>query len=159
MSMNTAADPSAPLRSPSSTSTSKVKRSPSRLGDFNTTTASFTPDPSLVKAETVAFGGSLAKLSLPFAQSSTMCLVRSCPADTHRSISKDDGVLRDAIQNQLVALQSGFPCIENDERRHDFRFGLANRLLQRNMRRHLGRRLSKPKLSSAEHTGDGDHHR
>ena len=42
--------------------------------------------------------------------------------------------------------------LKNDERRHDLRFGLANRLLQRNMRRHLGRGLRKPKLGSAEHT-------
>ena len=46
--------------------------SPSSLGDFSTTTASFTPEPSLVNAETVAFGGSLLKLSLPLSQSSTM---------------------------------------------------------------------------------------
>ena len=47
---------------------------------FSTTTASRIVEPSLLKADTVAFGGSFAKLSLPVPQSSMMWLVRSCPA-------------------------------------------------------------------------------
>ena len=78
--MKTDAGPSAPARSPSSTSTSKVSLSPSSFGDFSTTTASRTDDPSFLNPETVAFGGSFAKLSLPLPQSSTIRAVRSCPA-------------------------------------------------------------------------------
>src|SRR6516165_2607858 len=79
--MNTAAAPSAPLMSPSRTLTSNARLSPSSFGFFRTTTASSTPLPSFWKVETVAFGGSFAKLSLPDAQSSTMRLVRSWPAE------------------------------------------------------------------------------
>ena len=71
MSMNTAAGPSAPARSPSSVFTLKVRLSPSGFGEVSTTTASFTVDPSLLSTETVAFGGSLPKLSLPWAHSSS----------------------------------------------------------------------------------------
>src|SRR5262245_69805 len=39
------------------------------------------PAPSGVKTETVAFGGSLAKLSLPLFHSSIRCEVSACPAD------------------------------------------------------------------------------
>ena len=80
MSMNMAAAPSAPVRFPSRTSTSKVSRSPSSFGVFSTTTASRIAEPSLLNADTVAFGGSFAKLSVPIAQSSMMWLVVSCPA-------------------------------------------------------------------------------
>jgi ribulose 1,5-bisphosphate carboxylase large subunit-like protein len=65
MSMKIEAGPSAPARSPSRTCTANVSRSPSSFGDFNTTTASATLEPSLLKADTVALGGSLAKLSPP----------------------------------------------------------------------------------------------
>ena len=51
------------------------------FGLFKTTTASRTPLPSFWKTDTVAFGGSFAKLSLPDPQSSTMRLVNSWPAE------------------------------------------------------------------------------
>src|SRR5690349_6038617 len=60
--MNTATGPSALARSPSSTATSKVALRPSARTDFSTTTASATLVPSLENADTVALGGSLAKL-------------------------------------------------------------------------------------------------
>src|SRR5262245_52636641 len=62
VSMNIAAGPSALARSPSSTATSKTALLASLRTDFSTTTASATLLPSLAKAETVALGGSLAKL-------------------------------------------------------------------------------------------------
>src|SRR5262245_16012162 len=49
--MNSEAGPSAPVRLPSSTSTSKVSLLPSSFGDFKTTTASWTAEPSLLKTE------------------------------------------------------------------------------------------------------------
>ena len=52
-------------------STSNVSRSSSSFCDFNITTASRTL--SLLNADMVAFGGSLAKLSLPVAYSSSRC--------------------------------------------------------------------------------------
>src|SRR6476620_835547 len=76
--MKTDAGPSASPRLPSSTATSKVSRSPANLGLRNTTTASVTFEPSLLKADTVALGGSLAKL--PVFHSSTRSVVGRCPA-------------------------------------------------------------------------------
>ena len=80
MSMKTDAGPSAPVKFPSRTSTSNVSRSPSSFGVLSTTTASRMVAPSLLNADTVALGGSFAKLSLPVAQSSMILLVRSWPA-------------------------------------------------------------------------------
>jgi hypothetical protein len=62
----------------SSTRTSKVNRSPSRCGIFSSTTASRTDAPSLLSTDTVAFGGSLAKL--PALHSSSRCSVSRWPA-------------------------------------------------------------------------------
>ncbi len=70
VSMNTEAGPSAAPRLPSNTSTSKVSFSPSSLAVFRVTTRSDTLPPSLWKTETVALGGSLAKL--PVRQMSAM---------------------------------------------------------------------------------------
>ena len=69
MSMKMAAGPSLE-RLPSSTSTAKVSVSPSSFGDFRTTTTSVTLDASELNTETVAFGGSLPKLSSPSSHSS-----------------------------------------------------------------------------------------
>src|SRR5258707_1341241 len=82
MSMKTEAAPSAPARSPSSTSTSNVSRSPSSFGDFSTTTASVTPAFALLNTDTVALGGVLAKLSGELLlHSSSRCAVNACPAE------------------------------------------------------------------------------
>jgi hypothetical protein len=64
-SMNREAGPVAFDSPPSSTDTSKVNLSPSSFGDFRTTTASSTVSPSALSTDIVAFGGFLAKLSLP----------------------------------------------------------------------------------------------
>ena len=58
--------------------TSKLSSSPSSFGFFSSTTASRTDAPSLLRTETVAFGGSLAKL--PSLHSSSRCCVRRWPA-------------------------------------------------------------------------------
>ena len=82
-SMKSAAGPSPPERSPSSTSTSKVSRSPSSFAVFSTTTASRIFDPSVLSIETVAFGGSLVKLSplsLLGDHSASRSVVSECPA-------------------------------------------------------------------------------
>src|SRR4051812_37921345 len=76
--MNTEAGPSASPRLPSSTATSKVRRSPVSLGLRRVTTASVTFEPSLAKAEIVALGGSLAKL--PVDHSSIISVVVMWPA-------------------------------------------------------------------------------
>ena len=82
-SMKSAAGPSPPARSPSSTSTSKVSRSLSSFAVFSTTTASRTFDPSVLNTETVAFGGSLLKLSALSLLGDHSCIrsvVSECPA-------------------------------------------------------------------------------
>src|SRR5258708_7333178 len=82
MSMKTETAPSAPARSPSSTSTSNVSRSPSSFGDFSTTTASVTPALALLNPDTVALGAVLAKLSGELLlHSSSRCAVNACPAE------------------------------------------------------------------------------
>src|SRR5580693_517907 len=78
MSTNTEAGPSAPAKSPSSTRTSKVRRSPSLCGLFSSTTTSRAETPSLLSTDTVAFGGSLAKS--PVVHSSSRASVGRCPA-------------------------------------------------------------------------------
>src|SRR5262249_39850169 len=80
MSMKMDAGPSAPVRSPSNTWTLNVSRSPSRRGLRNTTTASRSAEPSLLSADTVALGGSLAKLPLASVHSSSTTVVGTCPA-------------------------------------------------------------------------------
>ena len=49
-------------------------------GDLSVTTASSTSDPSPPRTDTVAFGGSVAKLSLPSSHCMMNCLVATCPA-------------------------------------------------------------------------------
>src|SRR5580692_6068787 len=78
--MNREAGPVAFDSPPSSTDTSKVNLSPSSFGDFRTTTASSTVSPSALSTDIVAFGGFLAKLSLPSSHSLRKCLVSTCPA-------------------------------------------------------------------------------
>src|SRR5271169_4701518 len=78
--MNRDAGPVAFDKPPSSTLTSKVKLSPSSFGDFRTTTASSTASPYVLSTDMVAFGGYLAKLSLPSSHSLRECLVSTCPA-------------------------------------------------------------------------------
>ena len=51
-------------------------------------------EPSLLKTDTVAFGGSLAKLSVPVPHSSSRCAVSDMPGRPDRTVSEDDGVLR-----------------------------------------------------------------
>ena len=75
--MKTEAGPSALPRLPSRTLTSKVSRSPSSLAEVSSTTASLTLEPSLENTDTVAFGGSLAKL--PVCQIATMSGVTMWP--------------------------------------------------------------------------------
>src|ERR1700722_66374 len=78
--MNSEAGPVAFDSPPSSTVPSKVSLSPSSFGDFRVTTASSTVSPSALSTDIVAFGGSLAKLSLPSSHSLRKCLVSTCPA-------------------------------------------------------------------------------
>ena len=75
--MKTEAGPSALPILPSRTLTSKVSRSPSSLAEVSSTTASLTLEPSLENTDTVAFGGSLAKL--PVCQIATMSGVTMWP--------------------------------------------------------------------------------
>ena len=75
--MKTDAGPSDLPRLPSRTVTSKVSRSPSSLAALSTSTASVTLEPSLENTDTVAFGGSLAKL--PVCQIATMSGVTMWP--------------------------------------------------------------------------------
>ena len=77
VSINIDAGPSDPTRQPSRTSTSNVSLSPSSLGDFNTTTTSCTDDPSLLNTETVALGGSLAKLPVDHSATRSAAGMRS----------------------------------------------------------------------------------
>ena len=65
---------------PSSVDTSKVNVVPSSFGALRTTTASATCPAPAPSTDTVAFGGSLAKLSLPSSHCWRNCRVVSCPA-------------------------------------------------------------------------------
>src|SRR6516162_345644 len=71
MSMNTDAGPSAPDRSPSITLTLNARLLPSSFGEVRTTTALLANDVALLKTDTVALGGTLAKLPLPGFHSSS----------------------------------------------------------------------------------------
>src|SRR5688500_1385572 len=86
VSMKTEAGPSELAMLPSSTWTSKVSLSPSSLGDFRTATISATPEPSFWNTETVALGGSLAKL--PVVQMSTMSGVSMWPTPREGRVVK-----------------------------------------------------------------------
>ena len=98
--MNTEAGPSALPRLPSSTLTSKVSRSPSSLADFSTTTASVTLEPSLENTETVAFGGSLAKL--PVCQIATMSGVTMWPTLRTGRLVKSVARRQHAVEHELA---------------------------------------------------------
>src|SRR4051812_8841832 len=81
MSMKSVAGPSAWRRSPSIGVMSKVNVSPASLGAFSTTTMSATLALALFRTESVALGGSLAKLSgAASAHSSSRCAVSAWPA-------------------------------------------------------------------------------
>src|SRR5262245_42892502 len=82
------------------------------------------------------------------------CSIMSCGA--HGTIGKHDRVWRDASQNQFVALQICTACVEDDQRRHNFRFGLADCFLQWDVRGHARGRLCKPELCAPEQTHNSD---
>jgi hypothetical protein len=102
-SMNNAAGPVAAVRLPSRTATSKTRLSPSSLAVFRVTTASLTlaPPPS---TETVALGGSWAKLPVPV-HSPT----RSAVGRSDGPVCEDNGIRRHAPEGQLIA-SSFAPC-------------------------------------------------
>ena len=104
ISMNTEAAPSAPARSPSKTCTSKVSRSPSTSGFFNTTTASRIADPSLLKAETRH------SAAAPSPDADQQMPTSANPR--RRGGGEDDEVIREAAQISLttVKLASSASC-------------------------------------------------
>jgi hypothetical protein len=55
------------------------------------------------------------------------------PCSPHRAIGEYDGVGCHADQRQLSTLQARPAGVHDDQRRFDFRPGLANRLLQRHV--------------------------
>src|SRR5215212_8957446 len=78
--MNRAAGPEAPFKLPSRTATSKVRVPSASWGDLSVTTASLTLDPSPPSIDTVALGGSAAKLFLSASHCLMNCSVVTWPA-------------------------------------------------------------------------------
>src|SRR5262249_26643225 len=86
---------------------------------------------------------------------------KDVPCRPHRTVSEDDGVRRHSDQGQLLTLQAGTACVQNNQRRHDFRLCLSSlRLpycfLQGQVRWSAARCLSKPQFGETEQT-QGSH--
>ena len=134
MSMNTAAAPSAPVRFPSRTSTSKVSRSPSSFGVFSTTTASRIAEPSLLKRRYRCVRGVSCKVVGPHCPIFNDVAREVVSCRTNRPVSENDRVWRHPGKHKFIALQADALRVEDDERRNDFRLGHASDgFLQRHM--------------------------
>ena len=74
------------------------------------------------------------------------------PCRPHRAVRENDRVGRHAGECQFSALQAGATGVHHDQRRHDIRAGLADRLLQRHVLRRRG--LGQRRCCPAEQEGD-----
>ena len=157
MSMNMAAAPSAPVRFPSRTSTSKVSRSPSSFGVFSTTTASRIAEPSLLNADTVAFGGSFAKLSVAHRPIFNDVARGVVPCRTNRPVSENDRVWRHPGQHKFISLQADALRVEDNQGGNDLWLGHASDgFLQWHMWRSGRGSLGECYPRRAKHTDDCD---
>jgi hypothetical protein len=114
MSTKTEAGPSAPARSPSSTRTSKVSRSPSRCGSLELDNC--VADRSTVFAQDRYSG--VRRVLGKTADGPFLVLGQQMTCSSGRPVGESNGVRADAGQGQSLALQTGAARVHDDQRRH-----------------------------------------